>query len=425
MLNQLERIRGFFGQVTGTTTDKSEQVSVIIFGSEKEYLPYRVNAVASAYYSKQSDHDFIVVGKLGEESSQIASHEYTHLAFAHAGYSLPPWLNEGIAELFSTLSAHGDHTLFGGVLPGRLQELDREPWVPLQVILAVDKKSPYYNETNKAGIFYDESWALVHMLATSDEYRARFWDVVKAVNAGMPSADALEKTYGVPLAKLEDAVQAYVSGSRYNQLKVKVALEGTEKLASQPADLFEVRELQAALLMGLRGKQGEARTRFEQLTREDGARPGPWADLGYLAWRGGDEDKAVEYFGKAFDLGNRRPRLLLDYARLVAPSNQKRAVAVLWALLVVEPANIDARLFLGGLLMSLDEPAEARAAVRPIRSVQTPEQRDNLLYLRAQAAMRLEDFVEARSNADQLRSVTTSESMRTQADDILREAEQH
>lgn len=425
MLNQLELIRGFFNQVTGTKAEKSEPVSVMIFGTEKEYLPYRFNSYATAYYANRSDRDYIVVGKLGEQSLQTASHEYTHLAFAHAGYSLPPWLNEGIAELFSTLHPRGEFTLYGDVLPGRLQELYREPWVPLRTILDADRNSPYYNESNKAGSLYDEGWALVHMLATSDDYRARFWDVVKAINAGATSEDALEKVYGVPLAKLEDAVQSYVRGNRFNQLKVKVALQGSEKLASQPADMFEVRELQAALLTGLPGRQAEARARLEELAHEDATRPGPWGNLGYLSWRDGDEAKAVEYFGKSFELGNRSPRLLLDYAHMAQSSKGEQSVVALQALLEIQPADLDARLFLANLQVNLKKYADALITVRPITAVRTSEQRDNLLYLRAFATLQLKDYAAARSNAEQLKRATTSESMRSGADFILRNTEHH
>ena len=425
MLNQFELIQGFFNQLTGTKPGKSEPVSVVIFGTEKEYQPYRFNSFASAYYSNHSDRDFIVVGKLGEQSSLTASHEYTHLAFAHAGYSLPPWLNEGIAELFSTLHPQGQFTLYGDVLPGRLQELYRDPWVPLATILAADRNSPYYNESSKAGSFYTESWALVHMLATSDEYRSKFWDVVKAINAGANSVEALEKVFGMPLAKLDDTLQSYVRGSRFFQLKVKVALQGAEKRASQPADMFEVRELQAALLMGLNTTQDEARARFEELTREDATRPGPWANLGYLAWRSGDEDKAVECFGKAYELGDRFPRLLLDYAHLAVLSNRERSVEALQAFLEARPDDLDARLFLADLQMRMGKDAEVLATTRSISAVRTPEQRDNLLYLRAFAQSQLNDDVAARANAEQLKRVTTSESMRSKADDILRMTERH
>ena len=420
MLNQFELIRGFFSQVTAAKPAKAQPVCVMIFGSEKEYQPYRLNSYATAYYARRSDGDYIVVGKLGEGSMQIVSHEYTHLAFAHAGYSLPPWLNEGIAELFSTLHPQGEFTLYGDVLPGRLQELDAGSWVPLQTILAADQHSPYYNESSKAGSLYDEGWALVHMLATSDEYRVKFWDVVKQVNAGADSVAALEKAYGMPLAKLEDTLKWYVGGNRFNQLKTKIALRNTEQLTVQPADLFDVRAVQAALLTELPGKKDEARTRLEELVHEDGQRPGPWASLGYLAWRDGHEDQAVEYLGKAFDRGNRNPRLLLDYARLSQASDRNRSIAALQALLEAEPANVDARQFLAGLQMSDERYADALATLKPIVFVKSPEERDNLLYLRAFAYLQLKDLGSACWNADHLARATSAENMRTQADYVLR-----
>jgi tetratricopeptide (TPR) repeat protein len=425
VLNQFELIRGFFNQITGAKPEKVEPVPVIVFGTDKEYQPFRFNDFATAYYAKHSDLDFIVVGKLDDQSRQTASHEYTHLEFAHAGYTLPPWLNEGIADLFSTLRSQGEFTLYGDILPGRLQELGRQKWVPLQTILAADQTSPYYNESSKAGSLYNESWALVHMLATSEGYRDKFWGLVNAVNGGAPSVEALEKTYGTPFAKLEDTLRSYIEGNRFYQIKVKVALGGAEKLTSQPADLFEVHELQAALLMGLKDRQEEARTRLEELTHEDATRPGPWANLGYLAWRGGDRDKAVEYFGKAYDLGNRRPRMLTDYAHLVASSNRERSIEVLQANLRSQPENVDARLFLGSLLMSLDRFEEALAATRPITAVGSLQQRDDLLYLRAFASMRLSDYATARMLAEKLKSSTTSESVRSRAEDILRVTAQH
>src|SRR5438046_874231 len=86
-------------------------------------------------------------------------------AYSHAGLKFPTWLNEGLADLYSTLRMQGDKALVGDLIPGRLQSLSTEKWVPLSVILSAGQDSPYYNEKSKAGSFYSESWALVHMLS--------------------------------------------------------------------------------------------------------------------------------------------------------------------------------------------------------------------------------------------------------------------
>jgi Flp pilus assembly protein TadD len=290
----------------------------------------------------------------------------------------------------------------------------------METILAADQKSPYYNEAKQAGSLYDQSWALVHMLATSEKYRSKFGEVVKLVNDGTPSVQALETTYGIPFAQLENALKSYIHDDNFYKLKVKIRLDATDKLTAQPADLFDVREAQAELLMGLRDRQGEARTRLEGLTVEDPKRPGPWASLGYLAWRDGDSPKAAEHFGKAIELGDRNPRLLLNFAQLAGWEKPDRAAAALTALLELEPRNIDARLLLANVQMNQRQFAAALDTARPIKTVRTEEQRDRLTYLRAFASMGLGDMENARALAEQLKKVSTSAQMQSRADDILR-----
>ena len=97
-------------------------------------------------------------------------HEYVHLVARHAGLKFPPWLNEGTAELYSTIRMQGDKVLVGDLIPARIQALKSDEWVPLSVILSAGPDSPYYNEKNKAGSLYNEGWALVHMLQLSPDY---------------------------------------------------------------------------------------------------------------------------------------------------------------------------------------------------------------------------------------------------------------
>src|SRR5262249_15529694 len=153
------------------------------------------------------------------------THEYTHLVVQHEGHRYPPWLNEGFAELFSTLAIQGDTVRLGDPIVGRLQALLRDKWVPLSTILSADHDSPYYNETNKAGNLYNEGWALVHMLMTTSEYRPKSGEVLAAVDKGTPSIEALEKVYGKPLAAIENDLELYIRGSRFNYLSAKIKLQ--------------------------------------------------------------------------------------------------------------------------------------------------------------------------------------------------------
>lgn len=421
--NHFERVRSFFVQMTGAPPANPVPVFVIVFGSEKEYEPFRLNEFAIAYYSGRADRDYIVIGKTGEQAAKIVTHEYAHLVIKHMGLTLPPWLNEGLAELFSTVKPLGKDTEFGDIIPGRLQELAQSKWIPLTTLLTVDHDSPYYNESKRAGVFYAESWALVHMLQTQSEYRTKFWDMVAAVQKGTPSAVALEKTYGMPVAKLDQELQGYVRGNSFRKLVTKIKLEDIDKLPAQPADLFSVRTLQADLMAG-RGKSADAKSRYEDLSKENPQRPEPWSGLGYIAWREGNQDEAVANFAKAYELGARTPKFLLDFGRLAERSRPADAAAAFADLLKVEPNNSDARLELAAVQLNQRQYAQALATVRGITSVKTPEQRDRTLYVRAAAALQSGDRAEARKIAEELKRVTSAPAFVSQADNLLQYLDQ-
>jgi hypothetical protein len=96
--------------------------------------------------------------------------KYVHLLVSHRNWNPPPWLNEGLAEFYSTLAVKRDSVQVGAAIPGVLESLKRTDILPLKQLFAVNDKSPYYNETDKANVFYSSAWALTHMLTFSPKY---------------------------------------------------------------------------------------------------------------------------------------------------------------------------------------------------------------------------------------------------------------
>ncbi|MEP6961144.1 MAG: hypothetical protein ABI995_03650, partial [Acidobacteriota bacterium] len=419
-LNYFERIRSFFLQRMGAPPAKPVPILIIMFNSEKEYEPYRFNEVAIAYYAGSNDRDYIVMGKTGEQTARAAAHEYTHLVFKHAGYTLPPWINEGIAELFGTMRPLGGDTEYGDIIPGRLQALTMQPWVPLQTILAADQDSPYYNEKQRAGNLYNEGWALVQFLSTTDDYRPKFWELVKTIQSGVASRDALEKVYGKPLAKIENDLQFHIRSDNFKKLLVKgVRVDDMGKLAAQPANLYDVRIAQADLLAGIPKTREEAKKRYADLTREDAKRAEPWSALGYLAWRENRREEALANFAKAFELGDRTERFLWDYGRMEEPEDSQKALTILTTLTKLQPQHLDARIEVGGMLLNLRKPGEAVAAVADIQKVKNQNQLERLLYLTGSAYAQLGELQEARARAEQLKQQATAAEFTKRAEVLL------
>ncbi len=422
-LRYFERVRDFFLQVNQSAPPKPVPVCIVVFGSEKEYAPYRPNEFATAYYFGGAGRDYIVIGRNGEQAAQLAVHEYVHLVAQHAGLKFPPWLNEGTAELYSTLRMRGDKVLVGDLIPGRLQALSQDKWVPLSVILSAGPDSPYYNEKDKAGSLYNEGWALVHMLQLSPEYVSKYSEFVAAVQSGLDSAAALEKVYGKTVSAIEKDLQDYIRGFQfYGRLFPAKLANAKETFPVSPAPMFDVR-LALADLTNRPGKDAEARKAFEELAREDPQRPEPWAGLGYLAWRNNRLSEAVEAFGKAYALGDRSSELLWDYGRLAEQQRPEEAVKALTDLFQQEPDRLDLRMELAALHLNARRPGSALSALSEVHSV-TPGDATRFFTLLANAQIQLGDRAGARISVAKLSANAKTSEDRARVDQMQRYLEQ-
>ena len=392
-------------------------VRVVAFGSKKDYEPYRFNEFASAYYHPGTERDYIVMSETGIDTFPIAVHEYMHLVMRHADLNFAPWMNEGFAELYSTLKPMGDQVLIGSLIPGRVRALREDKWIPLSVILAADRDSPYYNEKARAGSLYNEGWALIDMLSLSKEYRPGFEQFYNLMRAGTPSIQALEKAYSTPLAAIEKDLQQYLRGDRFTGAVFPVKL--TKVTAELPATTPQSYDVKLVLtdLTNRRGREAETRKALEELVQEDPKRSEAHAALGYLAWRGRSREEAREHFARAFDLGSRSPRMLLDYGNL-AFDDPPQATRAFNALLEQQPDHVEARLRLASVQLNARQANQALATLAPVKKVSS-EEAPRLFRIMAYAQLQSGFRKEALETAERFASVAKSDSDRDDANRLI------
>jgi tetratricopeptide (TPR) repeat protein len=396
-------------------------VRLVAFSSAKEFEPYRANDFAIAYYQQTPDGDAIVMSHGGADTFPVAVHEYVHLLVRHAGFNFPPWLNEGLAEFYSTLKPRGDKILVGEIVPGRRAALLNGKWAPLAAILAAGRDSPYYNEKDKAGSLYNEGWALTHMLFLDDEYRPKFSEAIRLINSGADSQDALTRVYGKSLAQIEKDLEAYLRSANFHALLVTAKLaKAGDDLPIEPLADFD-RDLMLLGLLNRPGRELTIRTALEQLMHRDPKRPEPYRQLGYLAWRQGDHNTAVQNFGKAFDLGDRDPRLLWDYARLLEGSRPEDAVPPLTELLSQDSGRMEVRLELAEIYLRLNRAKDTLATLAPVRKV-TPETGTRFFRSAVRANLLAGDADTARDAAEQFRKICANEGQCAEADRLIQMA---
>ncbi|MFN7919299.1 MAG: hypothetical protein U0Q16_04335 [Bryobacteraceae bacterium] len=397
-IQHFEKVRGFFQQAM-SIKGSPLPVRIIQFGSEKEYQPFQISAAAAAYYLGGHDTDYIVLGPAGQYQAVV--HEYVHLLVRHSGLELPTWYNEGLADFYSTLTPVGNKIRVGEFLPGRVVELMENKWIPMDALWQAGHDSPYYNEKNRAGLFYSQSWALTHMLTLGDGYRERNTEFTKRIASGMSTEKAIAEVWSKSPQDIQKAVESYVRQRLIKVAMYDLELEGlAEKPAADPATPFEV-SLELAILAMHTNRRQTAEIELERLMQENPERFEPVEALGYLRWRNNDNEKARQYFAKAFDLGAKSPKLLWDYARfeMNGRGDPARTTKILERVLEAEPGNLEARLALGQEYIRWDRHGVALVTLRQIRRVK-PEMAYRLFYSLAYSGSKNKLWDEAARDAE-------------------------
>jgi tetratricopeptide (TPR) repeat protein len=271
----------------------------------------------------------------------------------------------------------------------------------------VDHSSPYYNEKSRAGMFYAESWALVHMLNLDPAYRPQLKSLVAALSQNDPPA-AFAKAYGKPIGDVESALRTYFSGLTFHAQLFDVHVsKSVDAPEIQTAASLPSRLALAELLANYRGRDEQARTAFDQLAKDYPDRWEVQEGLAQFAWQQRRLPDATQHFGRAMELGCRSLASFLLYARVLGYNNQsKEEAAVLEKAAALFPESDEVNLELGATLVRNGNYGAAAAALLAIKKVATAEQAYRLFYNLAYAQYRLGDAVHARENSDKARTYT-------------------
>ena len=361
-----EQVRDFFLKTGSVGEVPSTPVRIIRFRSPKEFDPYRPYKAASAFYMSSPKRDLIVMGTPNRQTKNAAVHEYVHLLVKHSGAEIPVWLNEGLAELYSTLEPQGKQVAFGK--PARV--LGDRQWLPIRELISVDYDSPHFDESDRTKVFYAQSWALTHMLCLSNPYRERFADFLKGVD-GDTGEEAFRWVYGKTLDQVERDFKRYAVQKRLPTTIYEIRLDkSVEKPGVRPATATEVSLVQAGLLVGLNRRE-QALEIYRDLARQD---PGDWRipeALGYLASYSGDGESARRHFARAVELEAANPRLYYDYALLLQEADAEPEVVkpVLRKAIALEPDFDNAHRLLGSVLLLEGKAGMALAQLMRVKQI--------------------------------------------------------
>jgi len=421
-----EQVRDFFSKaLTRSKSSSAAPVRIVAFRSEKEYKPFRPNEFATAFYLAGYDRDYIVMESISPEHYPVAVHEFTHLLVRRSGVEAPVWFNEGLAELYSTLKPFGKKVKIGDLIPGRVIVLRQNKWLPIETLLAVDQDSPYYNERDRAGVFYAESWALIHMLTLSDQYRQQYTKFATLLSSGLPGVSAFWQAYAKTPAQVQKDLDQYLHGTSFNAVLFNINLQKSDEDPDiEPAPPLES-GMVLADLFALSDKKEDARQKYESVAKEFPQSWEPEAGLAELAWREFDITAARRHFARAAELGSKNPRMYYDYANVLQRDGEKdeALVRVLSKAVELDPDYQEAHRYLAFCLLQTGNYEEA---VNHFSKVNTMKREEAFSYYHglAYANYRLEKRDAAKKAAEAARKFARRPGEIAQAEELLRVIEE-
>src|SRR5829696_2274907 len=204
--------------VSRNVLNSSVPTTVIIFRDDASFTPFKplyqgrpVNV--SGFFQAGDDVNYIAISldPRDKDPFSTAFHEYVHLHIKDNIPSAPLWLNEGLAELYGSLQFSGNDALLGAPPYPYIRLLREQELLPLKTLFSIGTNSPHYNEQEKSGIFYGQSWALAHYLMLGDRNRPeQFKRFLQQVSRGEDSAKAIQDSFGMSLTMLEEDLRAYI-----------------------------------------------------------------------------------------------------------------------------------------------------------------------------------------------------------------------
>ena len=152
--SNLEQLRAVLRTLFGGMTFSSPVPTYIfVFDHPKSFAPYSLlyegrTKELGGYFSpgRLANHVAIVGNQYTSDVSSTIYHEYLHYVLSTNQAELPLWMNEGLAELYSTFSVEDGLAKIGYPIGNHLAWVQKNPLIPLPELISMDRNSPDYNE---------------------------------------------------------------------------------------------------------------------------------------------------------------------------------------------------------------------------------------------------------------------------------------
>ena len=443
VLEKLEQFRSAYLLLAGAQAVASPPIVVVAFPEHKDlksFLPLYDGKPAnmSAFFTRGSDENLIVLSLADSEGMNVIFHEYAHLLFRRNDQIWPLWLKEGMAEIYSTMEVAGPQVVrLGAPIEHHLRLLGRKSLMPLKELFAISRESSDYNEGERQGIFYSESWLLCHYLMIGDNgaRKTRFGQLTTLLRQGQAPEQAFTNAMKMSLAATEADLKKYLERGKFESLTIPVRAELTTRppMAIRPVAPAEVCFRLGDLLLRLH-RLDEAEAYFQQSQTLAPLNPLAPEGMGVLAAYRDKDEEALRYLQVALQRGSRsflahyiyareKYRIIAHHSDQYSKIDEESAAEIrseLHKALTLMPDFAPAHHLLGFFEMVQGEDLPG-AEKHLQRAIQLEPENPAYQFALAQVQLRKQDVDGAKRTLQGLRTRYVDEQVRSHAEELLRE----
>ena len=331
---RLEQFREVFRQIFDKVNFNSPvPTTVVVFKDANSYNPYKpikadgqIDKAVAGYFLSADDANFITLSMEGDtnQAYETIFHEYTHFWVANnVGKSnVPPWFNEGLAEYYQNLKIENERKVILGTLQQEhLRLLSQNKLIPFDTFFNTDNYTLSQQGDDGAGLFYAQSWALMHYLMHG-EGGARSRQMYKYLDLAMngkTAKEAFSEAFQTDYATMEKELKKYIGQNAYgvSEINLKNKLSPDLEMQSKPLTEAEAKTYLGELLFYF-DRLGEAETHFLQvfLLNPNSSRAN--LNLGKIRAEQGKTDEFARFLAKAIELDPNNFLAHYHYARVLS-----------------------------------------------------------------------------------------------------------
>lgn len=287
-------------------------LTIVVFAQTRAFEDYRplndkgTPAKVAGFFLRHES--WAVAGLAGASASddvrRTIFHEGVHWFLSALGRTNPVWVEEGLAELYSTFAVKKNKAQWGQAIPDHVSLLRVLPLLPMDRLVHTTRSELFADESVRTGIIYAQSWAAVHFLVhgKSDKIpRNGLFDFMQLAHEGRPIGEAFRQALGIDYVAFDRLLEDYLRGGTYYTMNRP--LQTLPKLTAEPAVRFEVVQALGRLALAAHRREkavGFAREAIALLPDD----PRGYELLGMARQEGGDAAGGAEAYALAVEKGS-------------------------------------------------------------------------------------------------------------------------